>query len=339
MSERIRGVNWCFTWNYPEDLSREQVIEGMLPIKEASNYLAFGFETAPTTGRKHLQGYFHLKKKLDFSVLAAMVPNISLRLQKGTDAHNERYIRKEGDVVVFGELKSKQGKRNDLKVALEAIKGGMSYEDFRNEYPDICAKYPNWVSTEYDRITRQLIQSEWRVQYDDLYEWQKTVVDRIKAQQEREVHWIYDLRGGSGKSFLTKYLVHKLGWQPFLGGKGADIAYELDPRAAGYIFDFARAAQEYVPYKILEEIKNGIISAPKYESRTKYIRREVDRDAGPRDEEDGGGSLEHRQSFATYGRLVIFANFLPDRDKLSADRWRIYEVVPNPIFKWSLIPH
>ena len=64
-------------------------------------------------------------------------------------------------------------------------------------------------------------------------------------------------------------------------------------------FDLARSVQERVPYEVMENFKNGGFLNTKYES--KWVKFKIP-------------------------HVVVFANFLPDRLKLSEDRWNIIEI-------------
>ena len=90
----------------------------------------------------------------------------------------------------------------------------------------------------------------------------------------------------------------KFGVVRFENGKNADIryAYIYEPIV---IFDFSRSVEERVNYEIIESIKNDIFFSSKYESGMKLF------------------NVPH---------VIIFANFYPDQNKLSLDRWDIREV-------------
>lgn len=98
--------------------------------------------------------------------------------------------------------------------------------------------------------------------------------------------------------FVFRWLVeHK---QAFYcnGGKATDLchAYNGQPIC---IFDYVRDAKEYVGYGVIEQLKNGILFSPKYESGLKRF------------------DIPH---------VFIFANFLLEDGKFSADRIKLYEL-------------
>lgn len=66
------------------------------------------------------------------------------------------------------------------------------------------------------------------------------------------------------------------------------------------IFDYTRSIENFVSYQGLEEIKNGIFMNTKYESKMVIINNPT---------------------------VVVFANFLPEWEKLTGDRWRVMSLV------------
>lgn len=62
------------------------------------------------------------------------------------------------------------------------------------------------------------------------------------------------------------------------------------------IINLAWSSEQHINYEIMETLKNGSFFSPKYNSRDKHA------------------GIPH---------LVVFANFYPDKDKMSADRWDI----------------
>ena len=86
-------------------------------------------------------------------------------------------------------------------------------------------------------------------------------------------------------------------------GKCTDIKHAVNalvkkgtpPRAV--LFIFPRSVEDYVSYDAIESVKDGIFFSGKY---------------------DSGMCLFPNP------HVYIFANFLPDLDKLTSDRWKIH---------------
>lgn len=131
--------------------------------------------------------------------------------------------------------------------------------------------------------------------------WQLSVVNILVQQTERQVLWIYDHKGNAGKTYLSAYLANHYGAFVTRGGKHADIAYNYDFQPF-VVFDYTRSKEEMVQYDLIEQFKDGVIDSNKFFSVTKK-RKDI--------------------------KLVIFANFQPQLDKLSEDRWIIGTLDPS----------
>jgi len=149
----------------------------------------------------------------------------------------------------------------------------------------------------------------------ELYQWQKDIVEIIKKEPDnRSIYWYWESVGGIGKTQFCKYLVvhHNA---IILGGKGADCKYAIikyEEKHGVYpeliIYDVSRSTNDYISYDSLESIKNGLFFSNKYESA---------------------------QVIMNSPHLICFANEEPDTSKMSADRWKIYNIgesnIINPL--------
>lgn len=147
------------------------------------------------------------------------------------------------------------------------------------------------------------------IKEEQLYDWQKELVRLATCpweEDKRKVHWYWDSEGNMGKSAMAKYLAWHHGAQ-LVGGKGADIMYELSqakPRAIEdnpkrcIIADISRTKAEWLSglYAALETLKNGVIMGGKYDSVTTCMLPPC---------------------------IICLANFEPDRSAMSDDRWDI----------------
>lgn len=68
------------------------------------------------------------------------------------------------------------------------------------------------------------------------------------------------------------------------------------------IFDLERRQENFVSYSAMEQVKNGCFFSSKYESEIVVFN---------------------------YVHVVVFANFAPDLQALSADRWNITNITPK----------
>lgn len=138
----------------------------------------------------------------------------------------------------------------------------------------------------------------------ELYEWQVEILNIIsKEPDDRKIYWYWNGTGKNGKSVFAKHLVLKHN-AIVIGGRKKDIEYAImtideDKDINIIIMDIARSDYNKISYSAIEEIKNGLFFASKYESKMICI------------------NTPH---------IIIFCNFEPDKDELSKDRWVIKKI-------------
>lgn len=149
----------------------------------------------------------------------------------------------------------------------------------------------------------------------EFYWWQAEVRDIIVGKpDDRKVFWYYDLDGNKGKTSLAKHFCLKYPGVLYMTGKAADMKYAITEYIAGgnelkcIIMDFARSQEDFISYQGLEEIKNGIFFNSKYESGMVMF------------------NIPH---------IIVFSNFEPKLDKLSADRWVVKNIDSG---EWDIEP-
>lgn len=131
------------------------------------------------------------------------------------------------------------------------------------------------------------------------HQWQIDIEDMLHTEPDtRKVFWLWEPIGGIGKTTLCRYLLlkYKKKINIFPSGKSADVAFAITEETKMVIFDLPRTMEDHFNYNILEQIKNGLIWSPKYESNMKII------------------DIPH---------VIIFANWEPNTSALSQDRWVI----------------
>lgn len=138
----------------------------------------------------------------------------------------------------------------------------------------------------------------------ELYDWQLELLSILeKKPDDRIVYWYYEPIGNSGKSKFGKYLTfHNKNITLTTATKSADILTCVDERYNTYIFDFPRTlGMDYCPYNAIEQVKNGFITDSKLKKQSRVIMFDPP-------------------------HIMCFSNCLPDKTKLSADRWRIFNI-------------
>lgn len=145
--------------------------------------------------------------------------------------------------------------------------------------------------------------------------WQTNILELIGTEpDDRTINWFWDPVGGVGKTSLAKHLCIKRPNEVlYISGKSSDIKYGITSFLENAkndlkicIFDFTRSTEAFISYQAIEEVKNGIFYNTKYESKMILFNSP---------------------------HIIIFANFPPDQEKLSKDRWNIVNIAEQIVEK------
>lgn len=218
------------------------------------------------------------------------------------------------DDWAWQEEKGKEGTTH-LQIAIK-YPNAISFSSVKNKFPRAhIEKSKNWVAskkycTKDDTATGMIKDRKNRLMIKDplegkeLYDWQKEVIQIINEEpDDRKIHWYFDEVGCKGKTTLAKHLCIKDDNCIYMNGKCADMKYGLYKRIEQgkkircILIDFVRSVETFVSYDGIESVKNGIFYNSKFESTMVLF------------------DCPH---------VIIFANFLPEMNKLSLDRWILH---------------
>ena len=139
--------------------------------------------------------------------------------------------------------------------------------------------------------------------------WQQSLLEHMKPS-DREIIWVIGKKGNEGKTWFQKYMESKYGWSKIICGinlkmKGGSICQLLRKRSLLttdiFLFDVGKAkTEEGINYDVLESIKNGWITADKYNSEQFRCH--------------------------TPNTVVVFSNEKPDVKEAVKDRWKILQI-------------
>jgi len=242
-------------------------------------------------------------------------------VKSALDAINAKYIfqlergSKNGKLhyQCFINLKDKKRYRGDLVKTLNAL--GMTKLTARNVKP--CTQYGHHALANYCMKEDTRVAGPWadRIIYlaRDLCcmanpkPFQQKILDSIQTEpDDRTINWVYNPEGNGGKSKLAKYIEHyKLGITVEFGTpqqiksalivEGPQRAYLVDiPRTIGK----AESVNDVI--NVLEHLKNGLVKSYMYGKAAKM--------------------------FMEPPHVWVFSNMLPDRTRLSQDRWQIWQL-------------
>lgn len=125
-------------------------------------YICWGYETAPTTGTPHLQGYGVCdapRKLLEWKELLG--PGAHIIVAKGNATQNRSYCRKESeqrrDPSLFHEhgLVPVQGRRNDLEGVISATRKKRPISEIADEFPEQFIKYHRGICSLHSIFSAQ----------------------------------------------------------------------------------------------------------------------------------------------------------------------------------------
>lgn len=315
LTKRKQARNYCFTLNNYTSEELESIALNKF------RYLVYGKEVGES-GTPHLQGYLEVAKPMTFMAIKAECPGLvraSFHRRRGTREQAKNYCLKgeqsheewdelhetgpnwgaNAQITEYGSWKAGgQGARNDWNTILEDIENASSLYAFAKEQPEIAIKYTTGVQrimeAKKDEENNIRLQKEFSAFKPN--NWQHKLLEELKGTpNNRSVIWYVDPEGGKGKTYMAKYLKANMEAAYLTNCKSADAAHAYKGESI-VIFDYSRSNDGTINYSILEQIKNGMIFSPKYDSRTKV--------------------------YAT-PHVVCLANFYPNKSMLSMDRWDI----------------
>lgn len=274
---------WIFVLNNPE----AGLVLEFPPGAKAVYQLERG-----ASGTEHFQGYVVFETNMRMAAVRKVLPRAHWEVRRGSHEQAFAYSTKEdtrvSDPVGNLTLALQKGVRNDLSEARSLILSKRSRAELFNdpELDAVMQKYPRWAEGVLNH--RPVVSVE-----AALRPWQSELVDLIKGPvHPRKIYWRWEEAGNVGKSWLAGFLQTNHGALVLSNGKTADIAHAYD-REPIVVFDYSRTQADKLNLGPLEDLKNGRIFSPKYDSCVKHF------------------PIPH---------LVVFANFPCPSGVFSADR-------------------
>lgn len=289
MSNTIVSKNWVFTWNNPV---------GDIEWPDCVNYAVHQLEMGEN-GTYHFQGYVEFKTNKRLTGCAKILRNAHWERRRGTQAQAREYCMKEESRIagpweygVF--VPNAQGKRSDLAEAC-AIAREHGMKRVAEEMPEAYVRNHKGLRALLDELAEVpkdegFVPRPWQEQFMD---------DMMATPNDREIFWVYDSKGGVGKSRLALHLQRDHGAIQ-LSGRIQDMAYAYNGERI-VVFDVARTQAENMDhlYSFAEMLKNGFVFSTKYEPKRKLFKPP---------------------------HVVFFSNSMPEAGKWSADRVRLWNL-------------
>lgn len=287
-----------FTWfNYDqEDIDWLKTLP-----KEKIDFLIYGREICPETGRPHLQGYvetanskvtrkFTVIKMLDRKCASktCIDSSLSMRPVNGSKAHNIKYCAKadtkdqtvtEDEQVWIVEHRERgrgcNGNAEFLAIREEAKKG-KSLSEIACEHPEVAIKHFSGLKALTDLCQESSDKDDLASEYPSnvrMFNWQRDLVEMVSMPAPgRKILWYWSEKGGMGKSAIAAWMWVNLGAALFTNAKSADLARAWKKERI-ILIDLTFASEDHTNYAALEAFKNGVVFSPKFDSATKARTR------------------------------------------------------------------
>lgn len=289
----MTSTRWCFTLNNYQDGD----VQKLRDLGNCCRYLVFGREVGDS-GTPHLQGFVIFDACVRIrAAKRALGDRCHVEPARGTSQQASNYCKKEGDFEEFGSVPNPQGKTNRF----DSFKEWVLQQPTKPTAALVATEFPS-IYMQYGRCMEwiDLIYPNQFEMGGEYREHQRALADELgQPPNDRQIIFIVDPRGGTGKSWFIKKWLSEHGdeTQVLSIGKRDDLAHAINERKSIFLFDLPRSQSEYLQYSILEQLKDRMVFSPKYMSRTKTLER-----------------VPH---------VVVFMNEEPDRNKLSRDRYKI----------------
>lgn len=287
--------DWCAMLNNYTEAEYANLVEEC-QNRQLIKYAIIGKEVGES-GTPHLQMFFQFCTRRTMITVKHLLNNNCLHLEqrRGTAQEASEYCKKDNDFVEFGTI-SIQGQRNDLRNMVVSLLNKTSEEQLLEQFGDGYVQYCNHVKATTKAIIaeRNSAAIKQQMEAQPLHPWQQVIFNALRHRPDpRKILWIWDATGNKGKSYLATYLAVIKDAFVTSNGKSADIKFAYNGQSI-VVFDFSRTQQEQINYQVIEEIKNRCLFSSKYISEMRVF------------------AIPH---------VICMANFQPNRDALSRDRW------------------
>ena len=299
----MRMRNFCFTIHHRQ-VYRNIKWDGIVASGHV-RYLVWQEEIGLSeTQPEHVQGYCELKDQVSMSTIKAMFNCTYMHIEKrkGTQKQAIEYCKKEesrredGLVYEWGTPKH-QGKSSIYISAMQAIKGGCNQGYIMEYHQEVWLKYHNAVQKSIAFYKECIVEEKVE---ESLTPWQEqvwyTMQEDIRTKNTRDILWVWDPLGCTGKSWFAGWLMDNQDAAYFTNARTCDIAYAWK-RQEICVFDLCRTTEGRVNYAAIEQLKNGKAFSSKYHSGVKRRKHVC---------------------------VLVLANWEPHYPAMSEDRWKVH---------------
>lgn len=210
-------------------------------------YIGYGIEHCPTTGREHGQMYAY-GKKMKFATWRKLFEPFHIERMRGSIEDNDAYCSKENSMIHIGEKPMKNGHHRSMlqiKRKLDAIEPGETVYDIAKdeELFDHMAKISRFAKEYAENVRKHQIRGDHSAP-DVVYIHGPPGAGKTRYVREREPH-VYDVPAGDGYKWKDGYAL--------------DAAVLFDNVEPRQIKDYSQFLKEIDRYPIQVPIKGGFV--------------------------------------------------------------------------------
>lgn len=268
-------------------------------------------------GKQHIQGFIQFNRRVRLQQIKKFFNDTTLHIErrKGTVEQARDYCKelkngvwKEWQEIGQVDITRGQGTRTDIQELIQQLNDGETLNNIIRYTEDssikrLALQYYKPLKNVQREIAIENCKKDLINDFDNIEwkEWQKSILEIIANKPDnRKINWIYDKIGNNGKSYLSKYLQITEDVYYITGGKQNDILYGYDNQSI-IIYDLARTYADNMEhiYTTIENFKNGMYLSTKYETEQRIFK------------------IPH---------IFVMSNFMPNKEKLSKDRWNVIDV-------------
>lgn len=216
--------------------------------------------------------------------------------------HEEGDEKKENEMGVIAGYEHYQGCLSlIIKERYDNVKNIIGYNNVYVDDAKYWYKLKNYCKKKNTRVNGPWShESVWIETIQNLYWWQEAILEELQGPiHPRKIYWVWEEHGNRGKSVFCKYLAVRHSATILDSAGFKDIAQALPEQPRIIVFDFARSMDGKINYRAIEKCKDGMMFSGKYESKMKIF------------------NIPH---------VICFANWKPDIEAMSKDRWEIIEL-------------
>lgn len=277
-----RSAYWCITdYVHLDQVWWEEVCDAQEHIQGC----AAQHETAPDTGRPHIQAFIVAPQRPRFAQVQSWFPGAHIERMRGTPSQAWDYCLKDASATpaedggwrfIYGDRPRdpEPGRRSDLERIRDCVKSGMRWTQIIEEVPG-ALRYRKEIKMYEEALEEEKVVEPEQVL---LRNWQLDLYGMLQGDPvSRRIFWIWSPHSGVGKTTTMRVFMDSFPSTVLIGTrKLADLMYAYKQHRVIW-FDMSRSDPlDAEMTTLLEQVSNGgYLFSAKYESVQKRVRAHI----------------------------------------------------------------